>query len=310
MNLKKPNCNRLEESMAYKQTIKQINNFVDSQEIDSPRITGRKAIQATIDPEIWNKNVEYSLSIKNMIEKHKLCRHPLIGLLSTEKLNVEATKLIHFEFSYAFAEIFTDSVIQAMMTSSQLEKRIGPMGKVSARFLLELNLMDELGFKPKANANNSEDYCGNPLLAHYSQFNETLEELGSNHDELLNYKPSAAAEDARKTFTENYGNHLMMTSVLAVAESVFTLFAGPWAKSVGISTNVDVSRGYHKIHVENDSGEFLDDEHSEDTWYLFRQAIQENEYALVKEQISTWLDVWYDFADQVMHIANKHSKKK
>lgn len=296
--------------MTYKQTIKQISKVVDSQEINSPRLMGRKAIQATVQPSVWQQNLEFSLSVKNMIDKHKLCRHPLIGLLSTEKLNVEATKLIHFEFSYAFAEIFTDSVIQTMITSSQLERKLGPMGKVSARFLLELNLMDELGFTPKSNSKNSEDYCGNPLLAHYSQFNETIEELGSNHDELLDYKPSAAAEDARKTFTENYGHHLMMTSVLAVAESVFTLFAGPWAKSVGLSTSVDVSRGYHKIHVENESGEFLDDEHSEDTWYLFRQAIEEKDYAIVKEKMSIWLDVWYDFADQVMHIANKHSKKK
>lgn len=296
--------------MSYKLSIKQINEKVDQTIVDSPRETGRKAIQATVEPSVWNKNMEYSIGIKSMIDKHKLCRHPLIGLLSTEKLNTEATKLIHFEFSYAFAEIFTDSVIQTMITSSQLERRLGPMGKVSARFLLELNLMDELGFMPKTNSKNSEDYCGNPLLAHYSQFNETIEEIGSNHDELLDYKPSAAAEDARKTFTENYGNHIMMTSVLAVAESVFTLFAGPWAKSVGLSTNVDVSRGYHKIHVENDSGEFLDDEHSEDTWYLFRQAIQEKDYAEVKEKISVWLDVWYDFADQVMHIANKHSKNK
>lgn len=295
--------------MTYKQSIKQISKIVDSKNINSPRIMGRQAIQATIEPSVWNKNVEYSLSIKNMIDKHKLCRHPLIGLLSTEKLNVDATKLIHFEFSYAFAEIFTDSVIQTMITSTQLERRLGPMGKVSARFLLELNLMDELGFTPSSNSSNQDEYCGNPLLAHYSQFNETIEELGSNHDELLNYKPSAAAEEARKTFTENYGNHLMMTSVLAVAESVFTLFAGPWAKSVGLSTNIDVSKGYHKIHVEDDSGEFLDDEHSEDTWFLFRQAIQENEFSDVKEQISTWLDVWYDFADQIMHIANKHSKK-
>lgn len=295
--------------MSSKVSVKKVMELIDQNNVESPREMGRKAIQATIDPAIWNKNVEFGLQMKSMIDKHKLCRHPLIGLLSTEKLNVEATKLIHFEFSYAFAEIFTDSVIQTMMTAIQLEKRIGPLGKVSARFLLELNLMDELGFMPKANSQNSEDYCGNPLLAHYAQFNETIEEIGSNHDEMMNYKPSAAAEEARKTFTENYSDHVMMTSVLAVAESVFTLFAGPWAKSVGMSTNVDVSRGYHKIHVENETGEFLDDYHSEDTWYLFRQAVQEKDYAEVKERISMWLDVWYDFADQIMHIANKHSKK-
>lgn len=290
-------------------SIKELAKTIDIKNVNEPRTLGRMAVQSTISPETWAKNVKFSEEMSAMINKHKICRHPLIGLFSSKKLNNEATKIIHYEFSYAFAEIFTDSVIQAMVTSAQLEKKLGSMGKVSARFLLELNLMDELGFQAKKNETDDGSYCGNPLLAHYSQFNETLEELGANHDELWAYKPTAASEEARKTFTENYHDHLMIISVLAVAESIFTLFAGPWAKSVGMSTNVDVNRGYHKIHVEDESGEFVDDEHSEDSWYLFRQAIEEKDYEMIRVKISTWLDIWYDFADEVMHIANTHSQK-
>lgn len=289
--------------------VKKFYNLIDINDINHPRAVGRKAIQASVSPDLWKKNLEFSNEMNAMIKKHKLCRHPLIGLLSSEKLSIEATKRIHFEFSYAFAEIFTDSVVQAMVTAAQLERRLGSMGKVTSRFLLELNLMDELGFMPKTNSDFSDDYCGNPLLAHYAQFNETIEELGSNHDELWEYKTSTAAKEARKTFTENYHDHAMIISVLAVAESVFTLFASPWAKSVGLSTNIDVSKGYHKIHVENESGEFLDDQHSEDSWYLFRQAVEEKDYDMIKDKISIWLDVWYDFADEIMHIANTYSKK-
>jgi hypothetical protein len=291
-------------------SIKELLKMIDSKDLDRPREIGRKLIESTVNPNAWRQNVAFSHELqKNIIDKHKLCRHPLIGLLNTEKLNTEVTKMIHFEFSYAFAEIFTDSLIQAMITSASLEPRMGAAAKVSSRFLLQLNLLDELGYKPKANTTNDEEYAGNPFLAHYIQFNETLEELGAKHEDLLNFKPSAAAKAARATFTDNYTDHLNLTAVLAVAETVFTLFAGPWAKSVSMSTNVDVSRGYHKIHVEDEHGEFVDDDHSEDSWYIFRQAVQEKDYNMIRENVSQWLDIWYDFGDQVMHIARQLSKK-
>ncbi|MGZ3747171.1 MAG: hypothetical protein ACXWRE_07380 [Pseudobdellovibrionaceae bacterium] len=290
--------------------VKSLLKKLDVQEVDQPRITGRQMIEATLPPDLWKANVEFTRELQKTIDKHKLCRHPLIGLLNTEKLNVDATKAIHLEFSYAFAEIFTDSLIQAMSTSASLEPRLGAAGKVSARFLLQLNLLDELGYKPKNNSADSDDYCGNPFLAHYIQFNETLEDLGSTHADVMNFKPSAAAKAARKTFTDHYNDHLNLTAVLAVAETVFRLFAGPWAKSVSLSTDIDVTKGYHKIHVEDESGDFLDDDHSEDSWYIFRQAVESKDYDAIRENISQWLDIWYDFGDQVIHIANQLSKKR
>jgi hypothetical protein len=288
--------------------IRQFMEAMSNTDLDHPREIGRKAIAATIDPVLWKKNVDFSKELQTMIDKHKLSRHPVIGLLNTEKLNVEISRVLHFEFSYAFAEIFTDSLIQAMCTSSSLEPRLGAMGKVSSRFLLQLNLLDELGYKAKAS--DSEEYAGNPFLAHYIQFNETLEQLKAAPGDVLKYNASAAAKQARKTFTDNYNDHLLLTGVLAAAESIFTLFAGPWAKNVSLSTDVDTSKGYHKIHVEDDHGDFVDDDHSEDSWYIFRQAVQEKDYDNVREQLSMWLDVWYDFGDNVIHIARQISKKK
>jgi hypothetical protein len=288
--------------------IRQYMETMSTTDLSHPRDLGRQAIAATIDPELWKKNVAFSKELQSMIDKHKLSRHPVIGLLNTEKLNVEISRVLHFEFSYAFAEIFTDSLIQAMCTSASLEPRLGAMGKVSSRFLLQLNLLDELGYKPAAT--DTEDYAGNPFLAHYIQFNETLEQLKAVPGDVLKYNASPAAKAARKTFTENYNDHLLLTGVLAAAESVFTLFAGPWAKNVSLSTEVDTSKGYHKIHVEDDHGDFVDDAHSEDSWYIFRQAVQEKDYDHVREQLSAWLDIWYDFGDNVIHLARQISKKK
>src|SRR5688572_7376417 len=144
-----------EGSMSQTATIKELVKLINPNDLDRPRESGRKLIELTVPEGEWKRNVAFSHELqKSIIDKHKLCRHPLIGLLNTEKLNTEVTKMIHFEFSYAFAEIFTDSLIQAMITSASLEPRMGPAAKVSARFLLQLNLLDELGYKPKANALN------------------------------------------------------------------------------------------------------------------------------------------------------------
>jgi hypothetical protein len=277
----------------------------------NPRALGRDAIQKSveaIDPLLWKNNWARSQELKLMIESHPLFRHPLIGLLESEDLSNEATKVIHLEFAYAFAQVFTDTIIHAMAGTSELEARLGPLGKVSARFLSQLNLMDELGFCPAPVLN--DDYYGSPYHAHYAEFAKTMEQLGVPGMDIYKYSHSEAAEKSRRSFTDQFNDYLLCSSVLACAEQVFTQFAGPWAKSVGKSTNINVSQGYHKIHVEDEAGDFLDDKHSEDTWYLFSQALTENRFEEVKANMENWLDCWNDFCDHIMHVARKLSPKK
>lgn len=275
--------------------------------MDSPRQVGREAVKNAVPPELWQQNQKFTDEIKEVIQKHRLYRHPVAGLLNTEELNPEITRILHLEFAHAFAQIFTDSLVHAMANTVDLEKRIGPLGKVSARFLLQLNLLDELGYAP--NEKVTGDYWGNPYLAHYLQFMDTLKDLGAKPSDIFTYQPTAAAKAARKTFTDQYADYTLLTAVLAVAETVFTLFAGPWAKSVGRSTKIDVSKGYHAIHVEDEEGHFIDDEHSEDSWYIFRQAVTPERYEEIRKKTLQWLDIWYDFGDSVIHIARTKSKK-
>jgi len=274
--------------------------------IDDPRGVGREAVQKSVPPELWAQNLAFSKEMQEISLAHPLNNHPILAELDKSTLNKEITKVLHLEFSHAFAQIFTDSLIHAMATSADLEPRLGPLGKVSARFLLQLNLLDELGFCH--NEKGSDDYTGNPYLSHYMQFAETLAQLGATHREVLDYKPSAAAKTARRSFTDYFNDHVLLTGVLAVAETVFSKFAGPWAKSVGKSTDIDVSKGYHKIHVEDDHGTFVDDDHSEDSWYIFRQAITPDRYDELRELIPTWLDAWNDFCDNAVHLARTLKK--
>ncbi len=275
--------------------------------MEAPREVGREAIQKSVPAELWQKNVAFTDELKQIIQKHRMYRHPLTGLLETEDLNKEISKVLHFEFAHAYAQIFTDSLIYAMAQTSELEKRLGPGGKVAARFLLQLNLLDELGYGP--NEKVTGDYWGNPALAHYVEFAKTLQQLGAKPGEIFEYKPSPAAKAARKTFTDYYTDYALLTCVLAVAETVFSLFAGPWAKSVARSTDINVNEGYHAIHVEDEHGDFIDDEHSEDSWYIFRQAVTPERYDEVRKKVGQWLDIWNDFGDSIMHIARTMSKK-
>lgn len=276
-------------------------------EMNQPRDTGREAVMKSVPPELWAKNIGFSDELKQIISKHRLSRHPVSGLLNTEKLNPEITRTLHLEFAHAFAQIFTDSLIHAMASSAMLEPRLGPLGKVSARFLLQLNLLDELGYAPSEVITGN--YAGNPYLAHYIQFAATIEQLGAKPSEILDFKPSPSAKASRKTFTDHYQDYVLLTCVLACAESVFTLFAGPWAKSVSMSTQIDTSKGYHAIHVEDQHGDFIDDEHSEDSWFIFRQAVTPDRYDEIRRKVAAWLDTWYDFGDNVIHVARTISRK-
>jgi hypothetical protein len=267
-------------------------------EMRTPRASGREAIEKSVPPDLWKRNYTFRKEIIEMIDDHELKSHPIKALLMQATLNVEITRFMHLEFAHAFAQIFTDSLIHAMATSSQLEPTLGPLGKVSARFLLQLNLLDELGFEP--DPQGSEDYYGNPMKSHYIQFSDTLKDLGTTKEYLKAFRPSAAAVKSRATFTENFNDHMKLTLVLAAAETLFTEFASPWAESVKRSTDIDTSRGYHKIHVESD-GHFIDDDHSEDSWFLFQQAISPERFGEAKEHLSRWLNAWNDFGTSLMN---------
>jgi hypothetical protein len=275
--------------------------------MDKPRESGRAAIVRSVPPELWQKNLEFSQKIQAMIDDHPLKSHPIKALLMQATLNVEISRYMHLEFAHAFAQIFTDSLIHAMATSSQLEPKLGPLGKVSARFLLQLNLLDEMGYAAAPEVTG--DYWGNPMNSHYIQFVNTLKELDATPEVLKTFKPSAAAAASRRTFTDYFQDHVLLTLVLAAAETLFTEFASPWAESVKKSTNIDTSKGYHKIHVEDD-GHFIDDDHSEDSWYLFRQAADPARYDECVKAVEGWLETWNEFGTHLMLEVQKQLEQR
>lgn len=262
-----------------------------------PRGKGRKAIEESVPKDVWEKNKRFSQHLRALLAKHPIGTHPLIEFLENETLTKEKSLIAHLEFGHGFAQIFTDAVLQAMFLAKDLEPTIGPKGKASARFLWAINLMDELGYIP---SNDSENYAGNPYQAHYYLYMEMFDDLDSNQRALIDYKATAPTKAARATFEDHYDCYKKLTAVLALSESIFDKFAGAWADNVDRSTEIDTSTGYHTIHVEDHDGDSIDDEHSEDGWTLFCQAITPDDHEEIEKKVNEWIDTWYKFADHML----------
>ncbi|MFN6567565.1 hypothetical protein [Dendronalium sp. ChiSLP03b] len=264
----------------------------------SARELGRQAIINTVPESEWQQNWQFSRALIEEINSHRIMSHPIMQALNGGQLSFEQMRVVHLEFFHAFAQVFTDAVIQAMFTASQLESRLGPAAKPSARFLLQFNLLEELGFKPGFGSDGS--YEGNPNGAHYAQFCDTLAKLHVDPKKINQYVPMASSLACRATFESCYGDHLLMTTLLAVSETVFHDYAGIWATGVAQSTDIDVTKGYHSIHVEDETGVSIEDGHSEDAWILFSQAVTSDRYDVVKHHIYVWLNTWTAFLDDLL----------
>lgn len=264
----------------------------------SARQLGRDAIAATVEKNNYQRNHKFAKRLIDRVESHPLMTNPILSKMNGGEFDLNQMKVFHLEFYHAFAQVFTDAVIEALSSAKQLEGRLGARAKMAARFLLQINLLDELGFHPGTGSDGS--YNGQPALAHYVQFFNTIEQLGMSEDEVKAWMPMSSSVACRATFENAYGDYPQLVALLAVAETVFHDFATPWAKSVDVATDIDVSRGYHSIHVETETGESIEDGHSEDAWILFCQAITEDRFEEMVQRVDLWLKVWNDFCNDLL----------
>lgn len=264
----------------------------------SARQLGRDAIAATVENNNYQRNNKFAKRLIDRVESHPLMRNPILSKMNSGEFGLNQMKVFHLEFYHAFAQVFTDAVIEALSSAKQLEGRLGARAKMAARFLLQINLLDELGFHPGTGSDGS--YNGQPALAHYVQFFNTIEQLGMSEDEVKTWLPMSSSVACRATFENAYGDYPQLVALLAVAETVFHDFATPWAKSVDVATDIDVSHGYHSIHVETETGESIEDGHSEDAWILFCQAITEDRFDEMVQRVDLWLKVWNDFCNDLL----------
>jgi hypothetical protein len=259
---------------------------------DDARAVCRNIIRGAVPAPVWNANEQFCNELLAQIKNHPLMSDPLKDALGSGKLDNAQLKHGHLEFRYAFAQTFTDALLRAMFLSNKLEPALGPMGKVAVRFLLQFNLLDELGFTPATNGVMM--YGGTPENSHYVKFHETLHELGLSDAEIATYVPSEAAVACHRMVDAASDDLEATLAILAIEETIFESFATPWAANMRIRTGVDTTTGYHSLHIEHD-GDSLDDHHAEDLWYVLRVALNAENYARVRSTTADCLDTVHRF---------------
>jgi hypothetical protein len=270
--------------------------------INDPRGCARQIVRESIDSELWSRNEAFTHKLVDMMRKHRLYHHPIVEAWSRNEFTLEGMAIVHLEIRAGFLEVFTESLLRLMQTASHLEGRLGARAKMAARFLIQLNVLEELGFKP--DAEGTGEFCGHPAYSHYWQLRETLTLLGAPEESWASYVPTAEALATRKSLEDNHDDHLRLAAVLASIETAFVPYYNPWAQNtIAVCKETDISDGYHTIHIGDDAGHSVDDDHSEDSWYIVRQSLTPDRYAEIETLVKDVLDLWARFMDA---IVDKH----
>jgi hypothetical protein len=280
-------------------------NWMDNDLVD-PRSASRNFVRMSIEPALWQRNEQFSRKLEELIVGHRLYRHPIIEMWERNEFSLQSLRYVHLEVRSAFLEVFMESLLRLMQTTSQLERRLGPKAKIAARFLIQLNVLDELGFVP--GGGEGHGFLGHPAKAHYWQLMDTLVALGAPPSTWWDEPMSPEAQETRGLIEAQHDDHLRLASLLATIETVFIPFYGPWAaNTVRVCPIVNTASDYHRVHIEDEEGHSVDDDHSEDSWYIVRQALTEDRYEEIERLVGEALDVWAALMDS---FVNRHHSLK
>ncbi|QER39862.1 hypothetical protein F2A31_09095 [Acinetobacter suaedae] len=276
---------------------------------DNPRQKAIDGMRNSVSAEVWNKNLDFLNNLRAEISKHPVSKHPAIQLLNDGLIDKETLKHIHLEYRHAIVQVFTDALLMAQFQTKQLEPRLFAGSKMYPRFLLNLNILDEFGFRPALDKN--QYYSGNPEYAHYPLFEDVLDDFELTQSERNNYQPSIIAQKVR-TFLENTFDHYQaVTALLAVAEEEVILFS-PALRQATKAVGFNVDSGYYYVHgVSHDaSAEAADDDHEDDLWFVLAQACVESDYDLIHDLCLEYCDLWQRFWDEQISSYQYEANRK
>lgn len=268
-------------------------------ELDNPRKLAKEAIRTSLPSALWEQNHQFVTELQEIINSHRLIQHPAGQALAHGRFSRENLARLHLEYRHAGVKIFTDALLIAQFQTRQVEDRLGPGSKMPARFLLNLNALDEFGFRPGVDA--AGYYRGNPALAHYPLFEALLDQLSVGADEREAYTPSPVADALHHNLEAAYQDLATLTLVLTIAEKQVEVFSPP-LRSAAMAAGIDVQGGYYEFHGTSDEEEWeaYDDDHEEDLWYILMQALTPAQYEPIRAKANHYLGLWAQFWDEQM----------
>ncbi len=189
------------------------------EDFDNPRQKAIDGMKNSISETLWNKNLNFLKELRAEISNHPVSKHPAIQLLNDGLIDKETLKHIHLEYRHAIVQVFTDALLMAQFQTKQLEPRLLSGSKMYPRFLLNLNILDEFGFRPAVDKDGY--YSGNPQYAHYPLFEDVLDDFELSQSERNNYQPSIIAQQVRNYLERSFDRYHAVSALLATMYTAY-----------------------------------------------------------------------------------------
>lgn len=261
-------------------------------------------IQNSMHSELWEKNVIAVNNFQYLITTHSLFKHPVLMRLHQNKLTFEQLKFIHINYFTAIVKNFTDALSMAIYQAKVLEnhqnikKEKQIPSKIYARYLLTLNLIDELGFNTHDLATSS------PSKSHLVYFLKLMQELHLDpkdlqHTEIEAFKLSQFIQDNMHSYTD-------LLLILACTELQVIKFSEALRQNISVYNGM-FTEGYYACHGLSDQNSQTlanDDNHEDDIWTLFTQCYDHESELHYKQVFSQYLELWDKFWSKMNQICS------
>lgn len=264
-------------------------------DIRNPRVEARRRIHASIPSEIRIANESHVESILAFVKSHDAWNNSAIDALRGGKVSRPDLWAVHMDYRHAIVEIFTDVILMAQFQTRQLDAHLGRAAKMPPRFLLTLNLLDELGFS--AGYGSGDYFQGHPDAAHAGLFDRVVAELAAPGQGEPPFTPSDAAGRIRTFVEQAYDDLVMLLAVLLVTEES-ALVISPSLRLASAAVGLNVDSGYYLVHgsSEDPGTNAFDDDHQLDIVALLAQAMtperHESTMATCRDYCELWSEFW------------------
>lgn len=272
--------------------------------LDDPRGAAKQIMRSMVDAERLGSNEAFIRQLRQKVGEHPIKNNPARKAMLAGQFGYEKMKRVHLEYRHAIVQIFTDALTVAQFNCVQLEDRglVPSGGKLAPRFLINLNNLDEFGYRPGLDKKGY--YQGNPAYAHYPLFEQVMSDFGVTQQQRLDYKPSYVARAVRQYLLNAFDRLEEVVTLLAVGEVQVILFSNPLrvnADKVGVTTG----EGYYQVHGTDEHGapDANDDDHEDDCWAVLAMSIGPADHARIESLALGYMDIWDDFWSAQMNLA-------
>ncbi|WP_437497567.1 iron-containing redox enzyme family protein [Sorangium sp. So ce1099] len=260
---------------------------------NEPRTLARRLLATMAPDEVRDANQAFVDALLDEIRSHPFTRNPALAALRAGAFDRGAVRDIHLDF-LGIVRVFTDVILMAQFHTRKLEGRLGVLGKMVPRFLLALNVLDELGFAP-GDAGGS-GYRGTPRSSHAALFDAVLCELGADERFQASFQPSHEATALRAFFESTFDDLLGSLAAIAVTEEEALRYSAPM-RAAARAAGVPVDAGYYIAHGSSDDGSLraADDQHQSDVLHILVHCMEPADRARLREASLMCCDAWDRF---------------